>query len=55
MQEMILFLQFLLIPPDKLSPMEAKKLNIHELIDFGGQNETKYNSNFLSSTITADT
>ena len=27
---------------------------INELIDFGGQNETKYNSNFLSCTITAD-
>ena len=27
---------------------------INELIDFGGQNKTKYNSNFLSCTITAD-
>ena len=27
---------------------------INELIDFGGQSETKYNSNFLSCTITAD-
>ena len=27
---------------------------INELIDFGGQKETKYNSNFLSCTITAD-
>ena len=27
---------------------------INELIDFEGQNETNYNSNFLSCTITAD-
>ena len=27
---------------------------INELIDFEGQNETNYNSNFLSCTVTAD-
>ena len=43
MEEMILFLQFLLIPHDNVQRKPRNWIYKNELIDFGGQNETKYN------------
>ena len=42
MQEMILFLQFLSIPHDKMSN-RSQEIEYSKMNDFGEQNETKYN------------